>query len=116
MLPSIRNALLFSVLSAFLPAALSASDAVPDPAPAHPELVPVFEQFGGESGLVALMDDFMQILLADERMRPFFEFSDQTMVKRHLVEKYCVNHGGPCTKPGRDRGQTHAFHGSKRAD
>jgi hemoglobin len=116
MRPSIRNVLLFSVLSAFLPAALSASDAVSDPAPAHPELVRVFEQFGGESGLVALMDDFMQILLADERMRPFFEFSDQTMVKRHLVEQFCVILGGPCTYTGRDMRQSHALLGIDRAD
>jgi hemoglobin len=87
-----------------------------DPAPAHPELRPVFEQFGGEAGLVALMDDFMVILLEDPRMRPFFEFSDQAKTKRHLVEQFCVILGGPCSYTGRDMKQSHAMLGIDRAD
>jgi hemoglobin len=87
-----------------------------DPAPAHPELRPVFEQFGGEAGLVALMDDFMVILLDDPRMRPFFEFSDQAKTKRHLVEQFCVILGGPCSYTGRDMKQSHAMLGIDRAD
>lgn len=93
-----------------------ADPAVPDPAPAHPELRPVLDQFGGEAGLVALMDEFMDVLLADARMRPFFEFADQAMIKRHLVEQFCVILGGECTYTGRDMKESHALLGIDRAD
>ena len=63
-------------------------------APAFPELQPVFKEFGEEAGLVKLMDVFMDKLLADSRMRPFFENADQTRVKKHLVEQCCVILGG----------------------
>ena len=88
----------------------------PDPAPADPTLRPVFEQFGGEPGLVALMDEFMVRLLADPRMRPFFAQSDHAAVKKHLVEQFCVILGGNCTYTGRDMRQTHAGLGIGRAD
>lgn len=87
-----------------------------DPAPANPQLRPVFEQFGGEAGLVALMDDFMVILLDDPRMRQFFEFSDQAKVKQHLVEQTCVILGGDCTYTGRDMIESHALFKIDRAD
>lgn len=106
--------LLFACL-VFAPLAAPAQ-APANPAPAHPELRPVLEQFGGEPGLVALMDDFMTILLADERMKPFFEFSDQALVKKHLVEQFCVILGGDCTYSGRDMKTTHALLAIDRAD
>jgi hemoglobin len=78
-----------------------------DPAPADPALLPVFKQFGEEAGLVALMDDFMQRLLADPRTRPFFEQANQAAIKRHLVEQFCAILGGPCTYTGRDMVAAH---------
>jgi hemoglobin len=103
-------------LACAFPIAAPAQETVPNPAPAYPELRPVFDQFGGEAGLVALMDELMEILLADERMRPFFEFADQAMIKRHLVEQFCVILGGPCTYTGRDMKKSHALLGIDRAD
>lgn len=88
----------------------------PDPAPAHPGLRPVFEQFGGEAGLTALMDTFMAGLLADERMGPFFANADQARVKRQLVEQFCAILGGGCTYTGRDMKTSHAGLGIDRAD
>jgi hemoglobin len=79
-----------------------------DPAPIHPELRPVFDQFGGEPGLVALMDDFMQRLLADPRTQPLFAQADHALVKRHLVEQFCAILGGGCAYTGRDMRTTHA--------
>ncbi len=84
-------------------------------APAYPELLPVFKQFGEQAGLVKLMDVFMEKLLADQRMRPFFENSDQARVKKHLVEQFCVILGGPCTYSGRDMKSSHAALGIDRA-
>jgi hemoglobin len=96
-------------------AALRKAPAV-DPAPADPALRPVLDQFGGEPGLVALMDEFMVRLLADPRMRPFFAQVDQAAVKRHLVEQFCAILGGGCAYTGRDMRTTHAGLGIERAD
>jgi hemoglobin len=87
-----------------------------NPAPAHPELLPVFKQFGEEAGLIKLMDVFMEKLLADPRMRPFFENSDQAKVKKHLIEQFCVILGGPCSYSGRDMKSVHANLGINRAN
>ena len=78
-----------------------------NPAPADPSLLPVYKEFGEIAGLTALMDDFMVILLADERTRPFFKDADQVAIKKHLAEQFCVILGGPCTYSGRDMKSSH---------
>lgn len=79
-----------------------------NPALADPSLLPVYKDFGELPGLTALMDDFMALLLADRRMKPFFEDVDQVAVKKHLVEQFCVILGGPCSYTGRDMREAHA--------
>jgi hemoglobin len=78
-----------------------------DPAPVDASLRPVFEQFGGEPGLVALMDLFMDKLVADPRTKRFFENADQAAVKKHLVEQFCAILGGGCAYTGRDMRTAH---------
>ena len=78
-----------------------------DPAPVDASLRPVFDQFGGEQGLVALMDLFMTRLVADPRTRRFFENADQAAVKKHLVEQFCAILGGGCAYTGRDMRSAH---------
>jgi hemoglobin len=73
-------------------------------APASSEL---FEALGGRAGLVVLMDDFMQRLLADPRMRPFFEEADQQRIKEKLVLQLCEVLGGPCRYDGKDMKKSH---------
>ena len=102
-----------------LSAPVSAQDtspSAPNPAPVHPELKAVFDDFGGEPGLTALMDDFMVILLEDPRMRPFFEKVDHVRVKRQLVEQFCAILGGGCTYTGRDMRASHEGLRIDRAD
>lgn len=86
-----------------------------DPAPVHPELRAVFEQFGGEAGLTALMEEFMAQLLLDPRTKSFFENVDQKAVKRHLVEQFCAILGGGCAYTGRDMKSAHAGLGIARS-
>ena len=78
-----------------------------NPAPADPSLLPVYKEFGEIAGLTALMDDFMVILLADERTRPFFKDADQPKIKKLLAEQFCVILGGPCSYSGRDMKSSH---------
>lgn len=80
----------------------------PDPAPPHPELVGVFQDFGGMPGLTALMEDFMANLVADPRTSRFFEGKDLPRVKRELAEQFCAILGGGCAYSGRDMRSAHA--------
>ena len=89
---------------------------VPDPAPVHPQLAGVFQDFGGMPGLTALMDDLMQIMLDDPRTKPFFQNVDQPRVKRQLAEQFCAILNGGCTYTGRDMKATHVGHVIDRAD
>jgi hemoglobin len=89
---------------------------IPDPAPAHPELKPVFEAFGGVAGIRALMEDFMVILLADPRTAHFFAESDNERVKEKLTEQICAILGGGCEYTGMDMVEAHAGHLIRRAD
>ncbi|MCB1610081.1 MAG: group 1 truncated hemoglobin [Xanthomonadales bacterium] len=84
-----------------------AQDAVPNPAPPHPELRPVLDDFGGMPGLTALMDSFMEIMLEDPRLRPFFEHTENDRIKRQLAEQFCVILGGDCVYTGRDMVESH---------
>ncbi len=92
------------------------AESIPDPAPAHPELRPVFEQFGGQEGIRLLMEEFMQILLDDPRMLPFFEQVDHERTKKHLAEQFCVILGGGCSYTGMDMILAHEGFGIRRAD
>jgi hemoglobin len=81
-----------------LAAALLAGPAAAQPAVA--ESAGLYQRFGGQPGLVALMDDFMARLLADPRTAPFFEKVNQAHVKQQLVDQFCELLGGPCRYQG----------------
>lgn len=87
----------------------------PDPAPPHPELVGVFQAFGGMPGLTALMEDFMANLVADPRTARFFEGKELPRIKRELAEQFCAILGGGCTYSGRDMRTAHTGLGIDRA-
>ena len=67
----------------------------------------LYQAFGGQPGLVRLMDDFMTRLLADARMRPFFKDADQEAVKKQLVLQFCEVAGGPCRRDGPTMKESH---------
>lgn len=112
-----------SVAAQDMPAAAAAAEpaparapGVPDPAPVHPELAGVFEDFGGMPGMTALMEDFMAIMLEDPRLRTFFENTDQARIKKQLAEQFCAILGGGCAYSGRDMKESHAGFDIRRAD
>jgi hemoglobin len=67
----------------------------------------LYRQLGGQSGLVKLTDDFMQRLLADPRMNPFFKDTDQKEFKAQLAAQFCEVSGGPCQRKGKDMKTVH---------
>lgn len=68
----------------------------------------LYRQLGEQAGLVALSDDFMQRLIADPRMTPFFKDTDQKVFKSQLVDQLCEVSGGPCRFKGKDMKTVHA--------
>lgn len=103
-LPSPRATLLRLLSATGLVVALIAPAQAQPGAAAPSEL---FQALGGRAGLVVLMDDFMQRLLADPRMRPFFEEADQKNIKEKLVLQLCEVSGGPCKYDGKDMKKSH---------
>lgn len=91
-------------LCTFAAAWLLAGGAAAQPASADDSL---YQSFGGQSGLVRLMDDFMVRLLADARMRPFFKDADQAALKKQLVLQFCEVSGGPCRRNGPTMKEAH---------
>lgn len=67
----------------------------------------LYQQLGGQPGLVELMEDFMARLLADPRMNPFFRDADQKVLKAQLVAQFCEVSGGPCKRDGKDMAAVH---------
>jgi hemoglobin len=98
------------------PAMPDQSAAMVASAPRDPALKPVFDQFGGKPGLVALVNDFMDNLMADPVTKPFFANADRAHIKQELVDQFCVILDGPCTYTGRDMASTHKGMGVNRAD
>ena len=82
-------------------------------ASAHAQSTPatddsLFQAFGGQRGLVVLVDDFMVRLLADARMNPFFKDTDQKHIKEQLVVQFCEVSGGPCKLAKPDMKKPHS--------
>lgn len=85
-------------------------------APRDPTLKPVFAEFGGKAGIVALVNDFMDNLMADPVTHPFFAPVDREQVKHGLVNQFCEILDGPCTYTGPDMTSLHHGMGVTRAD
>ena len=97
------------------PAVAPTASTAPNPAPPHPELVGVFEQFGGLPGLTALNEEFMALMLADPRLEPYFRNVDRPRVTKQLTEQFCAVLGGGCMYSGRDMVEAHAAFKIERA-
>ena len=68
----------------------------------------LYQQLGGQPGLVKLMDDFVPRLIADPRMNPFFKDTDRKHLKEQLVAQFCEVSGGPCKRVGPDMKKAHS--------
>ncbi len=96
-----------------MPAASAATDSS---APRDPAMKPLYDEFGGKTGLVALMNDFMDNMMIDQRTRPFFQNADRDHIKAELVDQFCVILDGPCTYTGKDMTTAHRGLGIDRAN
>ena len=68
----------------------------------------LYEQIGGEAKLRITVDEFTNIILADDRINFTFAEADLAKFKKLLFEQICNLTQGPCQYTGRDMREAHA--------
>lgn len=68
----------------------------------------LYDRLGGKDAIVAVIDDFIANVAADDRINGFFANSDIPKLKANLVDQVCEASGGPCTYTGKDMKTAHA--------
>ncbi len=78
--------------------------------------VSIYESIGGESALVAVVDDFYVRVLADPQLSGFFAGTNMPKLKGRQVEFFAAALGGPDFYEGASMRQVHAGRGISQAD
>lgn len=68
----------------------------------------LYQDLGQRPGLERLMNDFVERVRVDARLKPFFEKTDLPHLKTQLVLQVCAASGGPCQYKGPDMKTAHA--------
>jgi len=82
--------------------------AVPLVAQAETEPDSVYQAMGGGAGIKAIVGDFLQLVLADVRIKKTFLDADVEHLAMRLNEQFCELSGGPCKYGGKDMKTIHA--------
>jgi hemoglobin len=67
----------------------------------------LYDRLGGKGAIVAVVDDMVANIAADNRVNMFFAHADPVRLKGHLVDQVCAASGGPCKYTGRDMQTAH---------
>ena len=78
--------------------------------------VTIYELIGGESALIAVVDDFYVRVLADPQLAGFFAGANMQKLKGRQVEFFAVALGGPDFYQGASMREVHAGRGISQAD
>lgn len=76
----------------------------------------LYERLGGKPAIVAVVNDFVGNVAADNRINHFFAHADIPHLKMELVDQICAGTGGPCTYTGKSMKEAHAGMGITDAD
>ncbi|MEP6996813.1 MAG: group 1 truncated hemoglobin [Betaproteobacteria bacterium] len=76
----------------------------------------LYDRLGGKDAIVAVVDDFVANVAADNRINRYFAKTDIPRLKTNLADQICAGTGGPCTYKGRDMKTAHAGMGLTNAD
>ncbi|HEX7645753.1 MAG TPA: group 1 truncated hemoglobin [Burkholderiaceae bacterium] len=68
----------------------------------------VYQALGGQQGLKAIVGDFLNLVLADDRIKTQFADADMAHLAMRLNEQLCELSGGPCHYGGKDMATIHA--------
>ncbi|WP_253194550.1 group 1 truncated hemoglobin [Hydrogenophaga sp. A37] len=80
------------------------------PASAYPvaPAVGLYQAFGEQAGIRALMDDFVVRLKADARLAEAFKEANPANLAKQLTDQVCQLSGGPCVYKGPNMKEAHA--------
>lgn len=67
----------------------------------------LYERLGKKPAIEAVVKDFTQNVLKDERINGFFIGAEPDRLNRLLIEQICQASGGPCTYTGKDMVTVH---------
>jgi len=67
----------------------------------------LYQRLGGQSAVVAVVDDFVGNVAADARINKRFASTNIPRLKQMLVEQICAGTGGPCKYTGLDMKTAH---------
>jgi hemoglobin len=76
----------------------------------------LYDRLGGKDAITAVVDKFVGIVVADDRINGFFKNADAGNLKKQLVDQICSATGGPCKYEGKDMKTAHAGMNVKDAD
>ena len=68
----------------------------------------IYEQIGGRDAVEAVVDDFYDRVLSDDRLAGFFEGMDMQELRAHQVQFISSVAGGPVEYTGGDMREAHA--------
>jgi hemoglobin len=74
---------------------------------ATPAEASLYDRLGGQTAIVAVIDDFVANVAADKRINARFANTDIPHLKQMLVEQVCQATGGPCTYTGKSMRDAH---------
>jgi hemoglobin len=67
----------------------------------------LYDRLGGKPAIVAVVDDFVGNVAADNRINGYFAHADIPHLKSELVDQICAGTGGPCTYTGKSMKEAH---------
>ncbi len=71
------------------------------------EQASLYDRLGGKPAIEAVVGQFLQNVVADDRINGFFANVDAADLQTKLVDQICEASGGPCSYTGRDMATTH---------
>jgi hemoglobin len=76
----------------------------------------LYDRLGGKPAIETVINEFVSIVGADQRVNHFFAKTDLVHFKAMMVDQVCEASGGPCKYTGRDMPTTHRGMGVTDAD
>src|SRR5688572_28602324 len=76
----------------------------------------LYDRLGGKDAISAVVDKFIALVAADDRIKAFFTNADPKRLKTMLFDQICQETGGPCKYTGKDMKTAHTGMGVKEAD
>ena len=67
----------------------------------------LYDRLGGQPAIEKVIDDFIAIVVKDERINKRFQNIDAANLRKQLIDQVCNATGGPCEYKGKDMKTAH---------